>query len=113
VVVATLTSGRVLSWPSEDVSVTLIGSWGTGIFWPAGQNGSRERGFESLKYERLYLHEIADGLDLAQHAEDYRAEYNTIRPHEALSWNSPLDVHLGRVDPTTLNFPAAEILPTP
>lgn len=78
-----------------------------------GQNGSRERGFESLTYERLYLHQIADGLDLAQHAEDYRVEYNTIRPHEALSWNSPLDVHLGRVDPTTLNFPEAKILPTP
>jgi len=75
------------------------------------QNGSRERGFESLKYERLYLHEIADGLDLVEHAEDYRAEYNSIRPHEALSWNSPLEVHLGRVDPATPNFPEPEILP--
>ena len=64
-----------------------------------GQNGSRERGFESLKYERLYLEEIEDGLDPARHAEAYRIEYNTIRPHEALAWNSPLDVHLGLVDP--------------
>ncbi|MFM7210584.1 MAG: transposase [Actinomycetota bacterium] len=78
-----------------------------------GQNGSRERGFESLKYERLYLEEIHDGLDLARHAEAYRIEYNTIRPHEALAWNSPLDVHLGLVDPSTPNFPEAEILPTP
>jgi transposase InsO family protein len=77
-----------------------------------GQNGSRERGFESLKYERLYLHEINDGLDLVRHAEDYRIEYNTIRPHEALAWNTPLDVHLGLVDPATPNFPKAEILPT-
>ena len=77
-----------------------------------GQNGSRERGFESLKYERPCLHEIADGLDLVRHAEDYRIEYNTVRPHEALAWNTPMDVHLGCVDPSTPNFPEAEILPT-
>jgi len=76
-----------------------------------GQNGSRERSFESLKYERLYLHEIADGLDLVEHAEDYRVDYNTIRPHEALAWNSPLEVHLGSVDPSTPNFPEPKILP--
>jgi transposase InsO family protein len=76
-----------------------------------GQNGSRERGFESLKYERLYLHEIADGLDLAEHTEDYRLEYNTIRQHEALAWNKLLEVHLGSVDPTTPNFPEPKILP--
>ncbi len=75
-----------------------------------GQNGSRERGFESLKYERLYLEEIDDGLDLARHAEAYRIEYNTIRPHEALAWNTPLDVHVGLTDPST-TFQAAEILP--
>jgi putative transposase len=76
-----------------------------------GQNGSRERGFESLKYERLYLHEIADGLDLARHAEAYRIEYNTIRPHEALAWNCPLDVHLGLADPAIPTFETAETLP--
>ena len=78
-----------------------------------GQNGSRERGFEFLKYERLYLEEIHDVLDLARHAEEFRSEDNTIRPHEALAWNSPLDVHLRLVDPSTPNFPKAEILPTP
>ena len=77
-----------------------------------GQNGSRERGFESLKYERLYLEEITDGLDLADHAEAYRIEYNMIRPHEALAWNTPYDVHLGLVDPTIPNFPEAKTLPT-
>ena len=30
-----------------------------------GQNGSRERGFGTLKYERLYLDEIDDALALA------------------------------------------------
>jgi len=52
-----------------------------------GQNGSRERGFGSLKYERLFLEDIGDALDLAAHVEGYRVEYNTVRPHEAIAWN--------------------------
>lgn len=74
-----------------------------------GQNGSRERGFGSLKYERLFLEEIDDVLALVAHAEDYRAEYNTVRPHEAIAWNRPLDVHLALADP--LIFPEPENLP--
>jgi transposase InsO family protein len=77
-----------------------------------GQNGSRGRGFGSLEYERLLLEEIPDALDLAAHAEDYRLEYNTVRPHEHLSWNRPHDVHLGLADPTAPNFPEPEYLPT-
>jgi transposase InsO family protein len=76
-----------------------------------GQNGSRERGFGSLKYERLFLEEIDDVLALVAHAEDYRAEYNTVRPHEAIAWNRPRDVHLGLADPLVPNFPEPENLP--
>ena len=76
-----------------------------------GQNGVRERAFESLKYERLYREDITDILDLTGHAEEFRVEFNTIRPHEALSWNRPLDVHLGLADPTIPTFERAEILP--
>lgn len=50
-----------------------------------GQNGVRERGFESMKYERLHFEQIDDGLALAEHTEAYRIEFNMIRPHEALS----------------------------
>jgi putative transposase len=77
-----------------------------------GQNGSRERGFGTLKYERLFLEEIGDVLDLTVHAEQYRVDYNTVRPHEALSWNRPHDVHVGLADPRIPNFPEPEILPT-
>jgi putative transposase len=76
-----------------------------------GQNGSRERGFGSLKYEKLFLEEIPDALDLVAHAEDYRIDYNTVRPHEALAWNRPRDVHLGLADPLIPNFPSTEDLP--
>jgi len=78
-----------------------------------GQNGSRERGFGTLKYERLYLDQIDDAVTLAERAEDYRVEYNEIRPHEAIAWNRPKEVHLGLADPTIPTFETNEILPTP
>ncbi|MFC5999901.1 integrase core domain-containing protein [Quadrisphaera sp. GCM10027208] len=70
-----------------------------------GQNGSRERGFGCLKYERLHLEETNDTLDLVAHADDYGVEYNTVRPHEAIAWNRPLDVHLGLADPSPPTLP--------
>ncbi|MFF0110718.1 transposase [Streptomyces hirsutus] len=76
-----------------------------------GQNGSRERGFGSLKYEKLFLEEIPDALELVRHAEDYRREYNTVRQHEALAWNRPYDVRTGAADPLVPNFPDPENLP--
>jgi putative transposase len=76
-----------------------------------GQNGSRERGFGTLKYERLFIDEIDDAIVLAKHAEDYRIEYNEIRPHEAIAWNRPKQVHLGLADPTVPTFQTTEILP--
>ena len=77
-----------------------------------GQNGVRERAFQSLKYERLYREQIDDALDLTQQAEAFRAEFNTLRPHEALCWNRPAEVHASLADPVTPNFPEARILPT-
>jgi putative transposase len=34
----------------------------------------RERGFGTLKYERLFLEDIPDALDLIAHAEAYPVE---------------------------------------
>jgi len=50
-----------------------------------GQNGSRERGFGTLRYEKLYPDEIDDAVMLAKHTEEYRIENNQIRPHEAIA----------------------------
>jgi putative transposase len=77
-----------------------------------GQNGVRERAFQTLKYERLYREDIADALDLVRIAEEFRREYNEVRPHEHLAWNRPLEVHQGLADPTIPNFPAPKTLPT-
>lgn len=44
----------------------------------SGQNGSRERGIGTLKYERLYIDEIADAIMLAKRAEN-NTESSTTR----------------------------------
>ncbi|MEI2821700.1 MAG: integrase core domain-containing protein [Marmoricola sp.] len=79
-----------------------------------GQNGSGERAFGTLKYERLYCEQIDDALDLQRHLEDYRTtDYNLLRPHEAIAWNRPIQVHLGHANPHIPSFHTEEILPTP
>lgn len=59
-----------------------------------------------------YRHEIDDGLSLAEHADEYRHVFNTIRPHEALDWKRPLDVHLEACnDRQTIKSNEPETLP--
>lgn len=58
-----------------------------------GQNGVRERAFGSLKYEHLYRHEIETLGDLTREADGYRQVFNHIRPHEALGFYRPIEVH--------------------
>lgn len=62
-------------------------------------NGRIERFFGSVKYERLYHHDIGDGVALAHQCADYRTIYNTIRPHEEIGMRRPLDLY--RQTPTT------------
>lgn len=61
-------------------------------------NGVVERWISSLKYEHLYRHDTASGVDLAAQVAAFIDGYNTVRPHEALHWKRPLDVYL--TDPT-------------
>jgi len=35
-----------------------------------------------------------------------------VRPHEAIAWNRPEEVHLGLADPTIPTFQTTENLPT-
>jgi transposase InsO family protein len=58
-----------------------------------GQNGVRERGFQSLKYQQLYRTDIDDGDKLAAEAERHRQIFNEIRPHHSLNGKRPLHVH--------------------
>lgn len=77
-----------------------------------GQNGSRERGFGTMKYEWLFREEIDDGLALVDQITAYRQDYNHVRPHEAIAWNRPAEVYAGLADPTIPSFEIEEILPT-
>jgi putative transposase len=58
-----------------------------------GQNGVRERAFGSLKYEHLYRMEIETLPDLQREADAYRKIFNEVRPHEALGFHRPLEIH--------------------
>ncbi|WP_200902555.1 integrase core domain-containing protein [Protofrankia coriariae] len=58
-----------------------------------GQNGVRERAFGSLKYEHLYRHEIDTLDDLVREANAYREIFNRVRPHEALGFHRPIEIH--------------------
>lgn len=62
-------------------------------------NGRIERFFGSAKYERLYRHDIGDGIALAAHCADYRTIYNAIRPHQEIGMRRPLELY--RQTPTT------------
>ena len=57
-------------------------------------NGVVERFNGSLKYEHLYRLEIADALELADEAEAYRQLYNTVRPHEGIDFDRPMERYL-------------------
>jgi transposase InsO family protein len=63
-------------------------------------NGVIERFFQSLKYERLYRHDIADGQALAAHVNDYLDTYNRIRPHENIDWQHPINRYQATPQPT-------------
>lgn len=71
-------------------------------------NGVIERWFESLKYERLYRHDIADGSDLAEHVDGFIDEYNRIRPHENIDWHRPLERYLKTPQPSNRPPPETE-----
>jgi putative transposase len=70
-------------------------------------NGVIERFYQAIKYEHLYRHEIADGLVLAREVEAYLTVYNTIRPHEAIGFTTPLARYLQAPStPPGANLPA-------
>jgi transposase InsO family protein len=59
-------------------------------------NGVVERYGGSLKAERLWRHDIRDGIELQQHLNAYRHQYNHDRPHEYLEWERPAEVYAAK-----------------
>ena len=70
-----------------------------------------ERLWRSLKYEAIYLHEIADGLTARRLIRDWIAFFNAGRPHAALSGRTPAEAWRGEMPVDMMDKPL-RALPT-
>jgi putative transposase len=52
-----------------------------------------ERLWRTVKYEDIYLHDYRNGVDLERGVTTYFQFYNTDRPHQALDYRTPEQVH--------------------
>jgi putative transposase len=52
-----------------------------------------ERLWRSLKYEAVYLHELADGFKAQRVIGEWMDFYNTERPHSALNGRTPEEAY--------------------
>lgn len=52
-----------------------------------------ERLWRTVKYEDIYLHDYRNGVDLERGLTTYFQFYNTDRPHQALDYRTPEQVH--------------------
>ena len=70
-----------------------------------------ERLWRSLKYEAVYLHEIADGFAARRVIGDWIGFYNTERPHSALGGRTPAEAYRDR-SPVDMMDKPLRALPT-
>ena len=56
-----------------------------------------ERLWRSLKYESVYLRELADGRDAAREISAWFRFYNEVRPHSSLGGRTPGEVYRGGI----------------
>ena len=52
-----------------------------------------ERLWRSLKYEAVYLHEVADGFVAEQVISEWMTFYSDVRPHSALGGRTPAEAY--------------------
>ena len=70
-----------------------------------------ERLWRSLKYEAIYLHEIADGFTARRLIRDWMGFYNAERPHSALGGRTPAEAYRGGMPVDMMDKPL-RALPT-
>ena len=58
-----------------------------------------ERLWRSLKYEAVYLHELADGFVAQRVIDEWIEFYNEVRPHSALGGRTPAEAYRGARHP--------------
>ena len=77
----------------EEIKISINGRGG------ATDNAITERFIRSLKQERLHLVEFDDGFQLRKIIADYIANFNWVRPHQSLNYQTP-----GRVYTNTVTY---------
>ena len=70
-----------------------------------------ERLWRSLKYEAVYLHEIANGLTARRVIGEWTGSYHTERPHSALGGRTPAEAYRGETPVDRMDKPL-RALPT-
>lgn len=58
-----------------------------------------ERLWRTVKYEYIYLHTHRDGSDLEEGLTTYFHFYNRERPHQALGYRTPAEIHFEKTTP--------------
>jgi len=77
--------------------VSILEKSGINISWDgrgrALDNIFIERLWRSLKYEEVYLKEYLSGKEALKGIDDYFEYYNNNRPHQALGYRKPAEIH--------------------
>ena len=71
-----------------------------------------ERLWRSLKYEAVYLHDLADGFEARLLIDEWIGFYNTERPHSALDGKTPAEAYCSN-PPVGMMDKLLRALPTP
>ena len=71
-----------------------------------------ERLWRSLKYEAVYLHDLADGFEARLLIDEWIGFYNTERPHSALAGKTPAEAYRSN-PPVDMMDKLLRALPTP
>ena len=72
-----------------------------------------ERLWRSLKYEAIYLHEIADGFQARRLIRDWIGFYNAERPHSALGGRTPAEAYRGETPVDMMDKPLRALTTSP
>ena len=72
-----------------------------------------ERLWRSLKYEAIYLHEIADGFQARRLIRDWIGFYNAERPHSALRGRTPAEAYRGETPVDMMDKPLRALTTSP
>ena len=63
-----------------------------------------ERWFRSLKTELVYVNEFRSPRELRQAVRQYVSDYNSLRPHESLGYQTPEDAYLASFAPLSADL---------